>query len=101
MFRREPQAWSARCVPGTTRAELRFQRMTRFVRCIDNTLAKDLLKVGKVYEVLQVKERDGYYVLPLGRFTMARFRPVSAAEAATADAEGEPYWRKSRVVQEL
>jgi hypothetical protein len=55
--------------------------MTRFVRCIDNTLATDVLAVGKVYEVLQVKERDGYYVLPLGRFTMARFQPVSAAEA--------------------
>jgi hypothetical protein len=34
-----------------------------------------------VYEVLQVKERDGYYVLSFGRFTMARFHPVSATEA--------------------
>jgi hypothetical protein len=34
-----------------------------------------------VYEVLQVKERDGYYVLSSGEFTMARFHPVSAAEA--------------------
>jgi hypothetical protein len=54
--------------------------MTRFVRCIDNTLVADLLIVGRVYEVLQVKERDGYYVLSLGRFTMTRFEPVSAAE---------------------
>jgi hypothetical protein len=54
--------------------------MTRFVRCIDNTLVADLLTVGRVYEVLQVKERDGYYVLSLGRFTMTRFEPVSAAE---------------------
>jgi hypothetical protein len=55
--------------------------MTRFVRCVDNTLAADFLTVGRVYEVLQVKERDGYYVLSLGRFTMTRFEPVSAAEA--------------------
>jgi hypothetical protein len=55
--------------------------MTHFVRCIDNTLAADILTVGRVYEVLQVKERDGYYVLSLGRFTMTRFQAVSAAEA--------------------
>ena len=56
--------------------------MTRFVRCIDNTLAADFLTVGRIYdEVLQVKERDGYYVLSLGRFTMTRFEPVSVAEA--------------------
>lgn len=55
--------------------------MTRLVRCIDNTLAADLLTVGSVYEVLQVKERDGYYVLSFDQFTMARFQPVSAADA--------------------
>jgi hypothetical protein len=33
------------------------------------------------YEVLQVKERDGYFVLSSGQFTMARFQPVSATEA--------------------
>jgi hypothetical protein len=55
--------------------------MTRFVRCIDNTLATDILALGTIYEVLQVKERDGYYVLPSGEFTMARFEPVSAADA--------------------
>jgi hypothetical protein len=55
--------------------------MTRFVRCIDDTLASDFLTVGRIYEVLQVKERDGYYVLSFGRFTMARFQPVSATEA--------------------
>jgi hypothetical protein len=55
--------------------------MIRFVRCIDNTLATEVLTIGRNYEVLQVKERDGYYVLSLGQFTMARFRPVSAAEA--------------------
>jgi hypothetical protein len=57
------------------------ESMTRFVRCIDNTLAADVLTVGRVYEVLQIKERDGYYVLSLGRFTMTRFQTVSAAEA--------------------
>jgi hypothetical protein len=55
--------------------------MTRFVRCIDNTLATDVLGLGRIYEVLQVKERDGYYVLPSGEFTMARFEPVPAADA--------------------
>jgi hypothetical protein len=55
--------------------------MIRFVRCIDNTLATDVLTIGRIYEVVQVKERDGYYVLSLGQFTMARFRPVSTVEA--------------------
>jgi hypothetical protein len=54
--------------------------MVRFVRCIDNTLAADVLSVGRIYEVLQLKERDGYYVLSFGQFTMARFQPVSAAD---------------------
>ena len=58
-----------------------YQRMIRFVRCIDNTLAADVLTLGRIYEVLHVKERDGYYELSFGQFTMARFRPVSAAEA--------------------
>jgi hypothetical protein len=55
--------------------------MTRFVRCIDNTLAADALTVGRIYEVLQIKQRDGYYVLQSGQFTMERFQPVSPAEA--------------------
>jgi hypothetical protein len=54
--------------------------MVRFVRCIDNTLATDVLSVGRIYEVLQIKERDGYYVLPFGQFTIARFQRVSAAD---------------------
>ena len=55
--------------------------MTRYVRCIDNTLAADVLLVGGVYEVIQIRERDGYYVLPFGQFSMARFEPVSDADA--------------------
>ena len=55
--------------------------MTRFVRCIDNTLVTEVLALGRIYEALQVKERGGYYVLPSGEFTMARFEPVSAADA--------------------
>ena len=55
--------------------------MTRFVRCTDNTLATDVLVVGRVYEVMQIRECDGYYVLSFGQFTMARFEPVSDAEA--------------------
>ena len=55
--------------------------MAIFVRCIDNTLAADVLDVGKIYEVMQINEHDGYYALSgLGRFTMARFELVSAAE---------------------
>jgi hypothetical protein len=56
--------------------------MAIFVRCIDNTLAADVLVVGRIYEVMRVNERDGYYALSgLGRFTMTRFELVSAAEA--------------------
>lgn len=57
--------------------------MTQFVRCTDNTLAKDVLRVGKVYEVVHIHKRDGYYELPFGRFTMARFQPVSVEEAGS------------------
>jgi hypothetical protein len=52
-----------------------------FVRCIDNTLATDVLVVGEIYEVMHINERDGLYALSgLGRFTMTRFEIVSAAE---------------------
>ena len=33
--------------------------MAIFVRCIDNTLAADVLVVGEIYEVMHVNERDG------------------------------------------
>ena len=63
--------------------------MTIFVRCIDNTLAADVLVVGAIYEVMHVNERDDYYALSgLGRFTMTRFELVSAAEAG--------YWPSRR-----
>jgi hypothetical protein len=55
--------------------------MTHFVRCIDKTLATDVLDVGKIYEVREVNNRDDYYVLSSGRFTLARFELVSAEEA--------------------
>jgi len=62
---------------------------TRSVRCIDNTLVNDVLSVGEIYEVMHIDERDGVYALSgLGRFTMARFKVVSAAEAG--------YWPSSR-----
>jgi hypothetical protein len=55
--------------------------MAIFVRCIDNTLAADVLVVGEIYEVMHINERDGLYALSgLGRFTMTRFEIVSAAE---------------------
>jgi hypothetical protein len=56
--------------------------MAIFVRCIDNTLATDVLIAGEIYEVMHINERDGLYTLSgLGRFTMTRFELVSAAEA--------------------
>lgn len=73
-----------RCLPRPFRLDgsKSWLDMIRFVRCIDNTLATDVLIVGKVYEVLHVNNRDGYYALcGLGQFAMARFQPVSAAEA--------------------
>jgi hypothetical protein len=33
--------------------------MAIFVRCIDNTLAADVLVVGEIYEVIHISERDG------------------------------------------
>ena len=63
--------------------------MAIFVRCIDNTLAADVLYVGEIYEVMHVNERDDYYALSgLGRFTMTRFELVSAAEVG--------YWPSRR-----
>jgi hypothetical protein len=60
--------------------------MTCFVRCIDNTLAADVLSVGEMYEVTRVNMRDGYYALSgLGQFTMARFQLVPV-QAPTVDA---------------
>jgi len=65
-----------RCADNPGRA------MAIFVRCIDNTLAADVRVVGEIYEVMHINERDGLYALSgLGRFTMARFELVSAAEA--------------------
>jgi len=53
--------------------------MAIFVRCIE---VADVLVVGEIYEVMHINERDGYYALSgLGRFTMTRFKLVSAAEA--------------------
>ena len=53
--------------------------MAIFVRCIE---VADVLVVGEIYEVMHINERDGLYTLSgLGRFTMARFELVSAAEA--------------------
>ncbi|MCA6125899.1 hypothetical protein J6500_28995 [Bradyrhizobium sp. WSM 1704] len=47
------------------------------VRCVDDTLARDTLSVGRVYEVTRDLERDGYYELGgLGRFSRSRFEVV-------------------------
>ncbi|KRQ11655.1 hypothetical protein ACVMIH_002107 [Bradyrhizobium sp. USDA 4503] len=47
------------------------------VRCVDNTLQRDTLSLGRVYEVTKDIERDGYYELSgLGRFSRSRFEVV-------------------------
>ena len=56
--------------------------MTRFVRCVDNTLADDVLVVGRIYEVMHVNERDGYYALSgLGGSAAEAETTVDAIEA--------------------
>jgi hypothetical protein len=61
--------------------------MAIFVRCIDNTLADDVLSVGEIYEVTHINVRDGYYALSgLGQFTMARFQLVPLRRPTTVDA---------------
>ena len=58
-----------------------------FVRCIDNTLAADVLVVGEISEVMHINERDGYYALfGLGQFTIARFQLVPLRRPAIVDA---------------
>ena len=75
--------------PDVSLTERDARAMAIFVRCIDNTLAADVLVVGEIYEVMHINERDGYYALSgLGRFTMTRFKLVSAAEAG--------YWPSRR-----
>ena len=47
------------------------------VRCVDNTLQRDTLAIGRVYDVTRDIERDGYYELSgLGRFSRSRFEVV-------------------------
>ena len=47
------------------------------VRCVDNTLQRDTLSLGRVYDVTRDIERDGYYELGgLGRFSRSRFEVV-------------------------
>jgi hypothetical protein len=57
------------------------------VRCIDDTLQRDTLSVGRIYEVTKDLPRDGYYELGgLGRFSRSRFErvpPQSASDRAT------------------
>ncbi|MGY4479786.1 hypothetical protein [Bradyrhizobium sp. USDA 3364] len=58
------------------------------VRCVDNTLQRDTLSLGRVYEVTRESERDGYYELSgLGRFSRSRFEVV---EPNDDEAEGQP-----------
>ena len=65
--------------------------MAIFVRCIDNTLAADVLVVGEIYEVMHIDERDGYYVLSGARSVhhdplSARFRSRGRLLAIEAQA---------------
>jgi len=51
------------------------------VRCVDNTLQRDRLSLGRVYEVTKVHDRDGYYELGgLGCFSSSRFQIVTPAD---------------------
>jgi hypothetical protein len=51
------------------------------VRCVDNTLQRDRLALGKIYEVTKDLERDGYYELSgLGRFSRSRFEVFEASD---------------------
>lgn len=51
------------------------------VKCLDNTMQRHVLEVGKEYEVTKVNDRDGYYELSgLGQFSMARFEVVARLE---------------------
>ncbi|KWV57261.1 hypothetical protein AS156_40115 [Bradyrhizobium macuxiense] len=56
------------------------------VRCVDNTLQRDMLTVGQIYEVTKVHEKDDYYELSgLGRFSRSRFEIVEPASADDDD----------------
>lgn len=51
------------------------------VLCIDNTMQRRVLEVGRVYEVTAVNDRDGYYTLgSLGEFSKERFVPVDQGD---------------------
>jgi hypothetical protein len=51
------------------------------VRCVDNTLQRDRLSLGRVYEVTRNLERDGYYELSgLGRFSRSRFEVLETSD---------------------
>ena len=55
------------------------------VRCVDNTLQRDRLALGKVYEVTKDLERDGYYELSgLGRFSRSRFELLETSDDGPA-----------------
>jgi hypothetical protein len=53
------------------------------VRCVDNTLQRETLCVGQVYEVTKDLQRDGYYELgDLGRFSRSRFEVLGSASTS-------------------
>ncbi|WP_407169923.1 hypothetical protein [Bradyrhizobium sp. ORS 111] len=64
------------------------------VRCVDNTLQRNTLTLGHVYEVTKVHERDDYYELgSLGRFSRSRFEtvcPTSANDDEDSAAKPDP-----------
>lgn len=65
------------------------------VRCVDNTLQRDILSVGAIYEV--TGERDDYYELSgLGRFSRSRFEIVDQQDAANDAANDDVARRMSR-----
>jgi hypothetical protein len=58
------------------------------VRCVDNTLQRNTLSMGRIYEVTRDLKRDGYYELGgLGRFSRSRFEIVDPPAADNDEAE--------------
>ena len=50
----------------------------QYVRCLDNTLVRDVLKVDRIYPVRG--EQDGNYLVEGKWLLRGRFRPATAQE---------------------
>jgi hypothetical protein len=57
----------------------------RFVRCLENTLQRDVLTVGEIYEV--GGEQYGNYLVCGRWMTKRRFVPVDASDVRSSSGE--------------